>query len=376
MKKNLAELRAEIDETDQQIQALLNKRAALSEEVGKTKRQESHPVFYRPEREAEILKTVAQRNNGPLGDEGLTSIFQSILASSCNLQIKQYTQSRASQNFKRLIIVGLGLIGSSIAKCLKQQMDCHIIGMDSNNKHIKQALEMALIDSAQDNFSNTKDIDLIVLCTPANTITTLLKALTPHLDNATTITDVASTKREIAEQAQKILGDKAKQYIPSHPLAGKETSGPLAADGDLFANKKALLTPLKDCNSIALETVTNLWQHCGAQTHIISAKEHDQALALTSHLPQLLSFAYMRCFGDCIDTKKYGAGSFTDFTRIAASNPIMWQAICSSNKENIVTAIEKFKKNLSALETFISKEDSQSLISFFESANAIKKENT
>jgi chorismate mutase-like protein len=376
MKRTLPELRVEIDKTDHEIQALLNKRAALSEEVGKIKQQESNPVFHRPEREAEILRTVAQRNSGPLRDDGLTSIFQSILTSSCNLQIKQYAQSQASRNINRLIIVGLGLMGSSIAKCLKEQGDCHIIGMDSNKEHLEHALSTGLIDSAQEEFKQTESIDLIILCTPANTIATLLKALAPHLADATTITDVASTKQEIAKQAQEILGDKVQQYIPSHPLTGKETSGPLAADSNLFSNKKVLITPFETHNTASLEMAKSLWQHCGAHTQMVSAEKHDRALALTSHLPQMLSFAYMTCFENCIDNKKYGAGSFADFTRIAASNPIMWQAICSSNKENIVAALNSLKEKLNTLEKHISNENTQDLIIFFELANVIKKENT
>lgn len=376
MNEALANLRIEIDDVDQRIQELLTKRAKLAEKVGKVKQQESNPIFYRPQREKEILKMVAQRNNGPLSDEELATVFRLILSTCRNLQVKQHTKNQLTHSFEKVVIIGLGLIGCSIAKCLKETTTCTITGIDSNQQHLKQASTMKLVDKTSDDFKDLKAIDLIIICTPANSVSTIIKQLAPHLNDTVTITDVASTKAIISEQAQEILGDKITQFIPSHPLAGKEASGPSAADSKLFVNRKVLLTPIADSNEHSLNMVNALWQHCGAQTQTISPQQHDQALALTSHLPQMLSFVYMTCFESCIEYKKYGAGSFADFTRIAASNPAMWQAICSNNKKNILTAIQSFKEKLSALENHIANGDDQALISFFELANAIKKENS
>lgn len=376
MNEALANLRIEIDDVDQRIQELLTKRAKLAEKVGKVKQQESNPIFYRPQREKEILKMVAQRNNGPLSDEELATVFRLILSTCRNLQVKQHTKNQLTHSFEKVVIIGLGLIGCSIAKCLKETTTCTITGIDSNQQHLKQASTMKLVDKTSDDFKDLKAIDLIIICTPANSVSTIIKQLAPHLNDTVTITDVASTKAIISEQAQEILGDKITQFIPSHPLAGKEASGPSAADSKLFVNRKVLLTPIADSNEHSLNMVNALWQHCGAQTQTISPQQHDQALALTSHLPQMLSFVYMTCFESCIEYKKYGAGSFADFTRIAASNPAMWQAICSNNKKNILTAIQSFKEKLSVLENHIANGDDQALISFFELANAIKKENS
>lgn len=274
---------------------------------------------------------------------------------------------------KKVTIFGVGLIGGSFALALKQAgAVSKVTGVGRRAQTVQRALELGIIDEAStDIASAVKDADLILIATPVAQTAALLAAIRPHLQSGTVVTDAGSTKTDVVAAARAALGEKINQFVPGHPIAGREQNGPDAALADLYVGKKIVLTALPENTSDTVERVANAWQQCGAVVHHLSAEEHDAVFAAVSHLPHLLAYALV----NDIATKphaarlfQYAASGFRDFTRIAGSSPEMWRDISLANKQAVVAELDSYTAQLAQLRTLLVNEDGPAIEAVFSRA--------
>ena len=269
----------------------------------------------------------------------------------------------------KLAIIGLGLIGGSIALAAKKNKACtSISAFDLNRNSLEKAFARGIIDNCCFDIETViSDANLIIIAVPVEHFAAILEVIAPQLKSAQVITDVGSTKAQIVQDAQKILQKKFSQFVPGHPLSGSEKSGVDGAFEGLFLDQHTILTPTAKTNTIALETVKLFWQMLQAHVYIMTPEEHDKIVAYTSHLPHVISFAFVN--SQTPDITKYRARSFDDLTRIAKSNPKIWHDIFLANKDNIINAIDKFGANLENLKKLISNEDSAGILKLIKQVN-------
>ncbi|HLU01647.1 MAG TPA: prephenate dehydrogenase/arogenate dehydrogenase family protein [Advenella sp.] len=245
-----------------------------------------------------------------------------------------------------LAVVGVGLIGGSMALSLKR---CGVVGKVLGISHdpasINKALELGIVDVIA-SFEDISQADVIVIATPVSAFESVCSAIKPFLAPHSIITDVCSTKQQVAAMARRVLGDRVGQFVPGHPIAGAETSGPAAANAFLFEQKQVILAPLQENAPEQIALLTRLWEACGSTVSSMSAEKHDRIFAAVSHMPHFLSALYMYSLLDADQTEhklKYAGSGFRDFTRIAAGAPIMWRDIFSSNRECMLEEITRFQ---------------------------------
>jgi len=268
---------------------------------------------------------------------------------------------------KRLVIIGLGLIGGSLALALKRAGAVQtVVGISRRTETLDTALELGVIDEKTTDWAVALDAaDVVVLAAPIGVTADLLATMQPHLQANTVITDVGSVKGHIVAAAQQVFGDVPAQLVPGHPIAGSERSGVTAASASLFEHHKVILTPLPNTSDSAQQTVTHLWQHTGADVVTMPVDQHDQVLAHTSHLPHLLAFALVDSLAQQPDSDamfRYAAGGFRDFTRIAASDPQMWHDIFTGNRTAVLTALDRLTNDLQTLRQAIQDNDGETIL--------------
>jgi prephenate dehydrogenase len=249
--------------------------------------------------------------------------------------------------FERAAIIGVGLIGGSFALALKQAKACaHVVGCGRSAANLKLALERGIIDSiASDPGSAARGADLVLVATPVAQFASVFRDISKSLEKNAVITDGGSTKRDVIAAARQALGAKLAQFVPAHPVAGAEKSGAGAASGDLFRDKRVVLTPLAENPTAVVERVEKAWAACGARVSRMSAEEHDALLAVVSHLPHLLAYALVHDVAGRENSEKlfsFAAGGFRDFTRIASSHPEMWRDICVANRDRLKAELARF----------------------------------
>ncbi len=282
---------------------------------------------------------------------------------------------------KRVLIIGLGLIGGSFAAALKRVRVCEtILGNSRNASTVKIAVERDFIDRGTDNLVALLDEleprDVIVIATPTLSIQGIFQQLREVAARGVIVTDVASVKGSVVEDARAVFGDVPKTFVPAHPIAGSEKSGINAVDTLLFARHEVILTPLENTQSEAVDVVTRLWEAVGAQVSFMSAAEHDHVLALTSHLPHMLAFNLVDTLAQSSlheDIFRYAAGGFRDFTRIAGSNPTMWHDIALANRTALLAGLDDFTKNLVNLRLAITESNSEYLLNAFTRAQKARE---
>ncbi len=278
---------------------------------------------------------------------------------------------------QRLTIIGVGLIGGSLARALKR-MDAtkEIVGCGRNTTHLKHAIQLGVIDRYDTNPANAvKDADLIIIAVPLGSIAKVFDDIRDALAPHAIITDVGSAKSSVITDAKQHLGHHFSRFVPGHPIAGTEKSGVTASFAELFQNRRVILTPLPETNIAATTLVTKMWEKTGAEVVNMLVQHHDEVLAATSHLPHLLAYSLVDTLAtleDKTDIFKYAAGGFRDFTRIASSDPHMWHDICFANKEAILKVLAHFKNNLAQLETAIQHDDSQHIEHIFTRAKTAR----
>ncbi|CAG2140383.1 Cyclohexadienyl dehydrogenase [Cupriavidus yeoncheonensis] len=276
-------------------------------------------------------------------------------------------------HFSRVVIVGVGLIGGSLALALKRAgIVGTVVGVGRSPASLQKALDLGVIDEAASLEDAARDASLIVLCAPVAQNFALLHALEPHLRPGTIVTDAGSTKSDVIMAAKTALGDKVAQFVPAHPIAGRELNGVEAALADLYVGKKTVLCPLQENARADVAAVRAMWESAGAECHIMSAVQHDAVFAAVSHLPHVLSYALVAQVGNAEDAAlklAFAGGGFRDFTRIAASSPEMWRDICVANREALLRELNTYQSVLTHLRTQIEKGDGAGLERIFARAS-------
>ena len=272
-----------------------------------------------------------------------------------------------------MAIYGVGLIGGSLAIRLKQHNAVgKIIGVGRSRENLETALKIGAIDEIQsDPLEAAKQADVIVLATPVNTIAGLLGTIRPAIDSSKIITDVGSVKSGIVASAKTELGDMFSRFVPGHPIAGKEKSGIVAADGGLYENHKVILTPTSETDSQACELIYKLWALTGATVRIMEVEDHDRVLSVTSHLPHILAYVMMDFLSTSKDREncyEMAAGGFYDFTRTASSDPEMWRDISIMNGPRLLEHIKEYQRQLSVVSRMIEEGDHQAIEDLFGAA--------
>ncbi|MEO8407705.1 MAG: prephenate dehydrogenase/arogenate dehydrogenase family protein [Oxalobacteraceae bacterium] len=284
--------------------------------------------------------------------------------------------------FKKIVIFGVGLIGGSFALAQKKAAAAaQIVGVGRTAAPLERAIALGIIDSASSADSDAlasclRDAELILVATPVAQTEAILNAIAPHLQAGTIVTDAGSTKTDVVAAARRALGVKVAQFVPGHPIAGREQNGPEAALADLYAGKKVVLTPLPENAPDDVARVAAAWQQCGAIIHQLTPEQHDRIFASVSHLPHLLAYALV----DDIARKphadllfQYAASGFRDFTRIAGSSPEMWRDIALANQAALLGELDAYLVQLTQLRGALADGDGSAMEAIFANAQQARQ---
>lgn len=284
--------------------------------------------------------------------------------------------------FNKLCIIGVGLIGGSIAKTARQKGLAKTIvgfGREQDEENLTAAKELGIIDEYYLNLADAVlEADCVIIATPVASFQAIFQTLKQNnlWSEKTIYTDVGSTKGNIIAAAEQVFGFVPDNFVPAHPIAGAEQSGVQAAIVDLYLNKRLIITPVSNTNPEAVQKIQTFWEGLGATVSIMDAQQHDKVLAATSHLPHLLAFALTDMLGHQDEESeifKYAAGGFRDFTRIASSDPTMWADICSANKDAILPLIEQLQSELAKIQGLLINDDYQQLFATFAYAKSARQ---
>ena len=300
---------------------------------------------------------------------------------SKSMSAHQHLQQSVSSDFymvENTLVIGLGMIGGSLAKALKENgFSRKVVAFDSSVESLEIGLKLKVIDSACTDISKgVAEANLIILAVPVKATASVLAMIKPHLQDECIISDVGSTKGSVIEAARRVFGTVPANFVPAHPIAGSEKSGVEAANSQLFYKHKVIITPHAQASDKAALTIARMWQSTGAEVLQMQVEKHDEVLAATSHLPHLLAFSLVDSLAkesDSLDIFRYAAGGFRDFTRIAASDPTMWSDVCGANKSAILQQIDIFSQGLDNLKQAIIDEDEQIIKGIFIRARAARE---
>jgi len=277
----------------------------------------------------------------------------------------------------RLCIIGVGLIGGSLARALKQAGHCaEVVGCGRDQSQLRRAREFGVIDRYDtDPARAVKEADVIVLAVPLGAMETVMRAIAGHVKQDAVITDVGSAKGSVITAAQAAFGTVPAGFVPGHPIAGTERSGVDASLAELFRDRRVILTPLAHTAARAVAVVREMWKQAGAEVVEMDVSHHDEVLAATSHLPHMLAFALVDTLArmhEQAEIFRYAAGGFRDFTRIASSDPVMWRDICLANRDAIAAMIDRFQGDLVGLREAIVQGDGKRIEEIFTRAKAAR----
>lgn len=267
---------------------------------------------------------------------------------------------------KRLVVVGVGLIGGSFALALRRA-GCvqRILGIGRNESNLRKALDSGVIDEIATEPGNAlRGADFVFIATPVRQIQSVMAAIAPHLSVHAVVTDAGSTKQDVVAAARAAFGQKIGQFVPGHPIAGREKSGVTAADAELYCDRNIVLTPLPENSRETIESVRAAWLACGAKVVDMEAAAHDRIFAAVSHLPHMLAYALVDEIAHRDNAAQlffYAAGGFRDFTRIAGSSPEMWRDIALNNREALLSEIDRYQEKLASLRAMIEDSDSAAI---------------
>ena len=281
--------------------------------------------------------------------------------------------------FNKVTFIGFGLINSSLAHVFKSKSLAKETCAYSRRKETRNKIKkLNIVDNVYDDIKRSvKNSDLIILGVPVGAMKKIVAIIAPSLESGTIITDVGSVKKELVDSISLIL-PKHIHFIPGHPIAGTENSGPESGFSELFNGRWCILTPGQNTSKSALAKVKNMWKEAGMQIAIMDAEYHDRVLAITSHIPHLVAFSIVGTVTELEDQLKtevikYSAGGFRDFTRIAASDPIMWRDVFLNNSEAVLEMLGRFIEDLTALQKSIRWQDGESLEKLFTKTREIRK---
>ncbi|WP_037492575.1 prephenate/arogenate dehydrogenase family protein [Sneathiella glossodoripedis] len=287
---------------------------------------------------------------------------------------------KASVIFPKMALIGIGLIGSSIARAarkhgLVEQIVCSARTHDTR----RVAQELKLVDQAfEQAIDAVKDADLVILCTPLGTYSKLAEEIAPHLKKGALLTDVGSVKQMVVDAIEPHIPDGV-DFVAAHPVAGSEKSGPAAGYADLFRNRWLIITPSAKSTDAAIDKLSRFWSEMGSNVERMDPAHHDLVLAITSHVPHLIAYNIVGTADELSEVTrseviKYSAGGFRDFTRIAASDPTMWRDVFLNNKDAVLEMLGRFTEDLTALQRAIRRDDGDTLFEVFTRTRAIRRQ--
>ena len=289
------------------------------------------------------------------------------------------TQPARRTLFNRLALIGVGLIGSSIARAARLQNAVgSIVATARSPETRRRVAELGLADHVvETNAAAVEGADLVILCIPVGACAAVAKEIAPHLARGAIVSDVGSVKGAVLRDMSPHLPAHA-HFIPAHPVAGTEYSGPDAGFAELFVNRWCILTPPEGADQAAADKLARFWQLLGANVEMMSAEHHDLVLAATSHLPHLIAYTIVGTADELqnvtrSEVLKFSAGGFRDFTRIAASDPTMWRDVFLANKDAVLEVLGRFNEDISALTRAIRNGDGERLFDHFTRTRAIRK---
>jgi cyclohexadieny/prephenate dehydrogenase len=281
--------------------------------------------------------------------------------------------------FDKAVVIGIGHIGSSLARVIKRDgLASHLVAYDLSSLHRAQALELGVADSATDDLAEAvTDADLVILATPVGSYAEIAEAMQPHLKPGAIVTDVGSVKMAVVRDVGPFI-PVGVHFIPGHPIAGTEHSGPTAGFAELFKGRWCILTPVPGTDEAAVAKLRAVWEAAGSQVEEMEPHHHDRVLAITSHLPHLIAYTIVGTATDLEGTLqqeviKFSASGFRDFTRIAASDPVMWRDIFLNNKEAVLDVLQRFTEDLTALQRAIRWGEGDKLEDLFTRTRAIRR---
>jgi cyclohexadieny/prephenate dehydrogenase len=281
--------------------------------------------------------------------------------------------------FDTIAIVGLGLIGSSVARGVKARgLARKVVGYDLSPQVHARAKELAFCDRIANTPADAvKGAELVLIAVPVGATANAVASVAPHLAEGAIVTEVGSVKAAVIRQVLAVLPAQA-TFVPGHPIAGTEHSGPEAGLAELFEGRWCILTPCERSSEAAIERVAALWRGLGSAVEIMTPEHHDIVLAITSHIPHLIAFNIVGTAADIEEVTrseviKFSAGGFRDFTRIAASDPVMWRDVFLNNKEAVLEMLGRFSEDLAALQRMIRWDDGTALLELFTRTRAIRR---
>ena len=271
----------------------------------------------------------------------------------------------------KITIIGVGLIGGSLARALKERNLAKVVfGYGRDQSRLEEAQKSNIIDAFSTNIKEAIDeANIVVIATPVGTFKDILGQIEPLISSNVIITDVGSTKSDIVNIVNDVLRDKSSYFIPAHPIAGKERSGFEVSDSKLYDGKKVIITPQETNSPESIDVIDQMWKNVGADVDFMSAESHDNLLGMTSHLPHMLAFSLVNYLVDQNPNASiYAGGGFKDFSRIASGDAVMWRDICLQNKNQIMSHLKGYQSTLDDLLEAINDEDSDKLGQLFTTA--------
>lgn len=279
---------------------------------------------------------------------------------------------------QQLTVIGVGLIGGSLARALKLAGYCkEIVGCSRDREHLAKAVELGVIDRYSTDIGEAvKGADMVFVSVPLGAMESCFRAMIGNLAPDAVITDAGSAKGSVVAAAKAAFGDELPEgFVPGHPIAGNEKSGVEASFPDLYQGRRVIVTPLPGSAPTAVEKVKAMWEQTGAEVDEMDVEHHDEVLAATSHLPHMLAFGLvdtLRNMDESEEIFRFAAGGFRDFTRIASSDPVMWRDICLSNSGAITEILNRYLDDLQMLRAMVEKEDGEALYNLFSRAKAAR----
>ena len=274
---------------------------------------------------------------------------------------------------QRLCIIGVGLIGGSLARALREAGEVgEVIGCGRGEDNLRAAVRLGVIDRYEtDPACAVCAADVVVVAVPLGAMAAVLRSIVPHLAAGAILTDVGSAKGSVVADIERIYGQIPPHFVPGHPIAGTEQSGVEASFATLFQRRRVILTPLAETAAAAHQLIRRMWELTGAEVVDMGVRHHDAVLAATSHLPHMLAYTLVDTLAhldDRAEVFRYAAGGFRDFTRIASSDPVMWHDICVANREQLLEMIALFSADLAQLAEAIRSDDRAAILATFQRA--------
>ena len=278
---------------------------------------------------------------------------------------------------RRLAIIGVGLIGGSLARALRRAGQVgEVVGCGRGKANLDEAVALGVIDRYTHDVGEAVDgADMVFLAVPLGAMREALSAMRGRLADGAVVTDGGSAKGSVVRDCEAVFGTVPAFFVPGHPIAGTENTGVAASFADLYVNRRVILTPVAETSPAALERVETMWRACGAEVTRMELAHHDEVLAATSHLPHMLAFSLVDALARMEENDeifRYAAGGFRDFTRIASSNPVMWRDICVANRHALGDIMERYIAEMKELAESVRQGDGEHLLEIFTRAKAAR----